>query len=379
MSLDFLKRCWAEIDLDALDSNIKAIREYCPNKEMIGVVKANAYGHSDVLCGAEMYRMGIRRFAVSNINEAHRLRQIIGDNDCFLLVFGYIREENFEDILELNVTVSLGSPEFAERVSAFAKKKNAKIKAHIAFDTGMSRVGIRTREEADKILALPNIEVGGMYTHFAVSDELDRDNREFTLMQYEKFSELTKGYDLPLHCQNSGGVYFYPEIQSDYIRPGIMPYGLYPNPNVKEAVKLKQVMTLKSVIDQLKVIPKGTDISYGRTYTSDRDQIIAVVPAGYADGYSRTLSNRGMAAVNGVLCPVRGRICMDQMMIDVTEAGAKIGDEVILYSGEYEETSVDHIAELLGTINYEVVCDISARVPKVAVRNGKIVGVANER
>ena len=372
MSLDFLKRCWAEIDLDALDSNIKAIREYCPNKEMIGVVKANAYGHSDVLCGAEMYRMGIRRFAVSNINEAHRLRQIIGDNDCFLLVFGYIREENFEDIMELNVTVSLGSPEFAERVSEFAKKKNAKIKAHIAFDTGMSRVGIRTREEADKILALPNIEVGGMYTHFAVSDELDRDNREFTLMQYEKFSELTKVYDLPLHCQNSGGVCFYPEMQSDYIRPGIMPYGLYPNPNVKEAVKLKQVMTLKSVIDQLKVIPKGTDISYGRTYTSDREQIIAVVPAGYADGYSRALSN-------SVLGPVRGRICMDQMMIDVTEAGAKIGDEVILYSGEYEETSVDHIAELLGTINYEVVCDISARVPKVAVRNGKIVGVANER
>ncbi|MDE6724245.1 MAG: alanine racemase [Ruminiclostridium sp.] len=369
----------AEIDLDALDSNIKAIREWCHDKEMIGVVKANAYGHSDVLCGAEMYSQGIRRFAVSNINEAHRLRQIIGDNDCFLLVFGYIREENFDDIPELNVTVSLGSVEFAERINEFAKKKNAKIQAHIAFDTGMSRVGIRTREEADRILALPNIEVGGMYTHFAVSDELDSDNREFTLRQYERFSELTSGYGLPLHCQNSGGVCFYPEIKSDYIRPGIMPYGLYPNPDVKEAVELKQVMTLKSVIDQLKVIPKGTDISYGRTYTADREQIIAVVPAGYADGYSRLLSNKGIVAVNGVLCPVRGRICMDQMMIDVTEAGAKISDEVILYSGDYRETSIDYVAGLLGTINYEVVCDVSARVPKVAVRNGKVVGVANER
>ncbi|MDE7281726.1 MAG: alanine racemase, partial [Ruminiclostridium sp.] len=128
MSLDFLKRCWAEIDLDALDNNIGAIRAWCPHKEMIGVVKANAYGHSDVLCGAEMYRQGIRRFAVSNINEAHRLRQIIGDRDCFLLVFGYIREESFEDILELNVTVSLGSTEFGERVNEFAKRKNAKIK-----------------------------------------------------------------------------------------------------------------------------------------------------------------------------------------------------------------------------------------------------------
>ena len=135
MSLDFLKRCWAEIDLDALDSNIKAIRECCPDKEMIGVVKANAYGHSDVLCGAEMYSQGIRRFAVSNINEARRLRQIIGDNGCFLPVFGYIREENFEDISELNVTVSLGSVEFAERINDLAKKKNVKIKAHIAFDT----------------------------------------------------------------------------------------------------------------------------------------------------------------------------------------------------------------------------------------------------
>ena len=379
MSLDFLKRCWAEIDLDALDSNIKAIREYCPHKEMIGVVKANAYGHSDVICGAEMYREGIRRFAVSNINEARRLRQIIGDNNCFLLIFGYIREENFEDILELNATVSLGSVEFAERIDSFAKSKNTKIKAHIAFDTGMSRVGIRTREEADKILALSNIEVGGMYTHFAVSDELDNNNIEFTFKQYERFLELTKGYGLPLHCQNSGGVCFYTELKSDYIRPGIMPYGLYPNPNMKEAVELKQIMTLKSVIDQLKVIPKGTDISYGRTYTSDREQIIAVVPVGYADGYSRSLSNKGMVAVNGVLCPVRGRICMDQMMIDVTEAGAKIGDEVVLYSGEYRETSVDHIARLLGTINYEVVCDVAARVPKVAVRNGKVVGVANER
>ncbi|MDE7281463.1 MAG: alanine racemase, partial [Ruminiclostridium sp.] len=251
--------------------------------------------------------------------------------------------------------------------------------AHIAFDTGMSRVGIRSREEADRILALSNIEAGGMYTHFAVSDELDGSSREFTLKQYERFMELTKGYGLPLHCQNSGGVCFYPEIKSDYIRPGIMPYGLYPNPNVKEAVELKQVMTLKSVIDQLKVIPKGTDISYGRTYTSDRDQIIAVVPAGYADGYSRLLSNKGLVAVNSVLCPVRGRICMDQMMIDVTEAGAKIGDEVILYGGGYRETSIDYVAELLGTINYEVVCDVSARVPKVAVRTGEVVGVANER
>lgn len=379
MDIKFLKRCWAEIDLDALDSNIKAIRAWCPGKELIGVVKANAYGHSDIICVEEMYRMGIRHFAVSNINEAHRLRQITGGRDCFLLVFGYIREENFDELLELNITVTLGSVEFAERLGEFAEKKNVKIRAHIAFDTGMSRVGIRTREEADRILALSNIEVTGMYTHFAAADELDADSREYTLKQYNRLLELSRGYNLPLHCQNSGAVCFYPEIDSDYIRPGIMPYGLYPNPAVKKSVELKQIMTLKSVIDQLKVIPKGTDISYGRTYTADREQIIAVVPAGYADGYSRLLSNKGRVAVNGTLCPVRGRICMDQMMVDVTEAGAKIGDEVILYGGDYRETSVDYIADLLGTISYEVVCGVSARVPKVAVRKGEVVAAANER
>lgn len=379
MYLDYLKRCWAEIDLDALDSNINAIRNICPDKEIVSVVKANAYGHSDMICGEEMYRIGIRRFAVSNIHEAERLRQIIGDMDCFLLVFGYIREENFEQIAKLNVTVTLGSVEFAQRLNRFAENENIKIQGHIAFDTGMSRVGIRTKEETDKIMALSNIEVTGMYSHFAVSDEPDDNNREFTLNQYNKLKELSKDYNLPVHCQNSGAVCFHTEMKSDYIRPGIMPYGLSPNPKVESGVKLKQVMTLKSVIDQLKTIPKGTDISYGRTYTTDSNQIIAIVPVGYADGYSRSLSNRAYVAVNGVLCPIRGRICMDQMMIDVTEANARIGDEVILYSGNHKETSIDYIADLLGTINYEVVCDVSARVPKVAVRGDKVVGVVNER
>lgn len=379
MSLDYLKRCWAEIDLDALDGNIKAIQTICPDKEIIGIVKANAYGHSDAICAEEMYRLGIRRFAVSNIHEADRLRKIIGDMNCFLLVFGYIREENFEQIAGLNVTVTLGSVEFAQRLNGFAKDKGIKIKGHIAFDTGMSRVGIRSGEEAESIMLLSNIEVTGMYTHFAVSDELDEDSRKFTLQQYDKLAELSKNHNLPLHCQNSGAVCYHSQMKSDYIRPGIMPYGLSPNPKAGSNVKLKQIMTLKSVIDQLKTIPKGTDVSYGRTYTADSEQIIALVPVGYGDGYSRALSNKAVVAVNGVLCPVRGRICMDQMMVDVTEAKAKIGDEVILYSGDYEQTSIDCIADLLGTINYEVVCDVSARVPRVAVRDGKAVRVVNER
>ena len=377
--MNFLKRCWAEIDLDALDFNLNSIRAQCPDREIIAVMKANAYGHSDIICSKEYYRLGIRRFAVSNIREAERVREIIGDNGCFLLVFGYIGEEYFPDILRLNLTATVGSVEFGERLNSFAAEQGSKIAVNIAVDTGMSRVGVRTAEEINKIAVLKNLEVTGIYSHFAVSDMTDRDNVEFTQMQYEKISQLAKNMNIPIHIHNSGGIAFHPQLQADWIRPGIIQYGLSPNTGVENPLKLKQVMTLKSVIDQLKVIPKGTDIGYGRTYTTDSEQVIALVPTGYADGYSRALSNKGFAVVNGVLCPIRGRVCMDQMMIDVTKANAKLGDEVKLYSDDFAETSLDHIADILGTISYEVVCGVSARVPRVAVRSGEIAEIVNER
>lgn len=377
--MNFLKRCWAEIDLDAFDHNIECIKRHCPDKEIIAVVKANAYGHSDIICGKEYYNLGVRRFAVSNLHEAKRLRDIIGDNDCFLLVFGYIDERSFEDILRLNVTATAGSVEFAERLNAFAKSRNKKIPVNIALDTGMSRVGVRTAEEINAIIGLSFLEVNAFYSHFAVSDVPGEESRRFTLDQHRLFLKLTEGYGLPLHCQNSGGICFYPELESDYMRPGLIPYGLSPNTSEKCPLPLKQVMTLKSVIDQIKLVPKGTDISYGRTYTTDRDSVIAVVPVGYADGYSRLLSNKGAVIAGGVLCPIRGRVCMDQMMIDVTDARVKVGDEVKLYSDDFKETSLDHISDMIGTISNEVVCNVSARVPRVAVRKGKILQTVNER
>lgn len=377
--MNFLRRCWAEIDLDAFDFNIESIKRHCPHKEIIAILKANAYGHSDAIIGKEYYRLGVRRFAVSNLHEAQRLREIICDNDCFLLVFGYIPEECFDDVLRLKLTATAGSVEFAERLSGFAAAHNKKIPVHIALDTGMTRVGVRTREEAERIMSLKGLEVSGFYTHFAVSDVLDEGSREFTLEQHKKFLELAEGYGLPLHCQNSGGVCFYPDIKSDLMRPGLIPYGLSPNTSVEMPLPLKQVMSLKSIIDQLKVVPKGTTVGYGRTYTLDREQILAVVPAGFADGYSRLLSNKGMAVVGGKLCPIRGRVCMDQMMIDVTDTDAKIGDEVKLFCGDFKETSFDHIAGVIGTISNEMVCNVSARVPRVAVRNGEVVDVINER
>ena len=377
--MNFLKRCWAEIDLDALDFNLESIRAQCPDKEVVAVMKANAYGHSDVICAKEYYRLGIRRFAVSNFHEAERIREIIGDNGCFLLVFGYIGEEHFGDILRLNLTVTAGSVEFAERLDGFAASQNAKIPVNIAVDTGMTRVGVETAQEIARIAALKNLEITGIYSHFSVSDMRDGENVEFTRRQYEKISQLAKNMNVPVHIHNSGGIAFHPELKADWMRPGVILYGLSPNTGVENPLKLKQVMTLKSVIDQLKVVPKGVDVGYGRTYTTDSEQVLALVPVGYADGYSRGLSNKGYASVNGVLCPIRGRVCMDQMMVDVTKAGAKLGDEVKLYSGDFEETGIDHIADMIGTIGYEVVCSVSARVPRVAVRKGKIVEVVNER
>ena len=379
MHMNFLKRCWAEIDLDALDFNLNSIKAQCPNMEPIAVVKANAYGHSDVICTKEYYRLGIRRFAVSNFREAERVREIIGDNECFLMVFGYIPEDNFEDILRLNLTVTAGSVEFAERLDGFGAERGARIPVNIALDTGMSRVGVRTAEEISRIAALKNIEITGVYSHFSVGDMTDSNNMEFTQRQYEKISRLAKNMNVPIHFHNSGGIAFHADMQADWMRPGLILYGLSPNTAVGNPVPLKQVMTLKSVIDQLKVIPKGTDIGYGRTYITDSEQVIALVPAGYADGYSRLLSNKGFAAVNGVLCPIRGRVCMDQMMVDVTGANARIGDEVKLYSGDFKETSLDHIAGMIGTISNEVICNVSSRVPRVAVRKGEIIEVINER
>lgn len=377
--MNFLKRCWAEIDLDALDFNFEAIKAQCPDREIIAIVKANAYGHSDAICAEELYRLGVRRFAVSNLREAQRIREIIRDyNECFLLVFGYIPKKNFGDILQLNLTVTAGSVEFAKKLDRFGALSNAKISVNIAVDTGMTRVGVRTAEEISEIAALKNLKITGIYSHFAVSDMTDAENVEFTAKQYEKISRLAKNMNIPLHIHNSGGIAFHPELQADWIRPGIILYGLSPNTGVENPLKLKQVMTLKSVIDQLKIVPKGVDIGYGRTYTTDSEQVIALVPTGYADGYSRALSNRGFAAVNGVLCPIRGRVCMDQMMVDVTKANAKLGDEVKLYSDEFEETSLDHIADVLGTISYEVVCNVAARVPRVAVRGGELVEIVEE-
>ena len=379
--MKFLYRTWAEIDLDALDFNLEQIRACCPQKQAMGVVKANAYGHDSAICSKEYYRLGVRFFAVSNLWEAQRVKEVLPYSDIDIIVFGYIPGEFFDDAINMGVTFTVGSVDYAEELSAYGKEHGVSFKGHLKLDTGMTRVGIRTRQEIDRILSLPCLEITGAYSHFAVADRLEQEHWDYTLKQENKLRELTQGLNLPIHCQNSGGIIFHPDFIGDYTRPGLILYGLSPNTDVQFLpIKLKQVMTLKSRIDQLKEVPAGVSVGYGRTYTTDSKRLIALIPAGYADGISRRMSNKGFMAVNGVLCPIRGRVCMDQIMIDVTDVpNVKVGDEVLIYSDKFKETSLDYIADQAETISNELICAVSARVPRVAVRNGEIVEIIRER
>lgn len=378
--MDFLRRAWAEIDLDALDHNLEQIKACTPGKKIIGVVKANAYGHDDGIVSAELYEQGIRFFAVSNVLEAIAIREHLPYGDVKIIVFGYVLPPYLDAIVEYNLIVTAGSVEYAKMLDDYAKSRGEKIKVHINLDTGMSRVGVNTDEEIDEIIGMNHLDVCGGYSHFAVSDQLDENNAEFTEKQEEKLAQAFVTRGIPFHSQASGGIVFHKDFPGDFTRPGLILYGCAPNTSVETPIKLKQVMTFKSAVNQLKVVKKGTDIGYGRTYTTDSDQLIALVPVGYADGYNRLLSNKGLVAINGVLCHIRGRVCMDQMMVDVTGIpDVKIGDEVLLYSDKFKETSLDHIADITGTIANETICAVSARVPRVAVRGGKVVQVVNYR
>lgn len=378
--MEFLRRAWAEIDLDALEFNLGQIRKTAPEKEVIAVVKANAYGHSDKIVCKEYYRLGVRFFAVSNVREAQTVRELLPYEDVKILVFGYIMPPYFDLILSLDLIATAGSVSYARELSEFALKNNTKIKVHINYDTGMSRVGVETEAEVDEILSLKGLEVLAGYSHFAVSDCLGEKEIEFTDDQERKLSAMFVRRKLPFHSQASGGITFHSDYPGSYLRPGLILYGCSPNTSVKNPIELRQVMTLKSEINQLKLVKKGISIGYGRTYTPDSDQLIALIPIGYADGYSRLLSNKGLVAVNGTLCPIRGRVCMDQLMIDVSDVpDVKVGDEVLLYSDKFRETSLDYIADVTGTISNETICAVSARVPRVAIRDGKIVEVVVER
>ncbi len=382
-----LNRAWAEIDLDAIAHNVREIRRITNKRaEILAAVKADAYGHGVMETVRTMLENGVTQLAVSMLDEAIQLRKL-GIN-VPILILSYTDPVRAEEIIQNEVTQTVFSHDLAEALSAAAVRQGRNIKIHVKVDTGMTRVGFMPGYSAVKnvlqISRLPNIIVEGLFTHFASADEKDR---SYTQMQFEKFmsicSELGRvGVHIPIkHACNSAGIIEYPEMHLDMVRPGIILYGIYPSEDVNRSkIALKPAMTLKANVILVKDVEKDTCISYGRIFKTERESRIATIPIGYADGYTRLLSNKGQVLVNGQKAPVVGRICMDQCMVDVTDISGNVGvgDEVVLFGRQGgQEISVGEIASLVGTISYEMLCIIGKRIPRVYIQNGRICNVLN--
>ncbi|MDO5311417.1 MAG: alanine racemase [Clostridia bacterium] len=380
-----INRAWAEIDLDAIENNIREIRRYVtPTAKILGVVKADAYGHGYLEVARTLLENGADALAVACLDEAIQLRRCY--IRCPILILGRSCREEAETLVFYDVMPACFEMGLAEAMSEAAVKLEKTAKLHIKIDTGMGRVGYRYADDAAanentiseilKIAALPNVEIDGIFTHFAVADE---DDDEYTYLQFKRFCEVCdrlaeKGLNIPVrHCANSAALIRFPQMHLDMVRPGIILYGKQPSSFVDcGALKLKSAMTFKARITNIKMIEKGASVSYGRRFTADRDTKIATVPVGYADGYSRILSGAAQVIAGGKLCDIVGNICMDQCMIDVTSVNnINIGDEVILFGrGDNIELPVESLAEKMGTINYEILCMIGKRIPRIYIRNG---------
>ncbi len=367
----FLKRAWAEIDLDALEHNYNEIKKAAGNKQVLAVVKANAYGHDDKTVCTRLQSLGVKYFGISNLWEGESLRShgINGE----ILCFGYTDADYFDELVQYGITQTAGSVEYAEKLSNFALGRGIRLPVHIKINTGMTRVGIDTEAELEQILALPGLDCRAAYTHFAAADSLDASDVEYTNRQQTKLLSIAKGKGLLIHSQNSGGILYHKEFEADIVRAGVILYGNAPNYPLSVPMDIKPVMTLKSTVSQLKKIPAGTQVSYGRSFTAQEDITVAVIPIGYADGYFRNFSSKGSMLINGVLCPVIGRVCMDQTIVDVSGVpDIKTGNTVYVYSDKCPETGIDYNASLLGTIGYELTCAVALRIPRVIISRGEV-------
>ncbi|EES91272.1 alanine racemase [Clostridium botulinum C] len=381
-----LRPVWAEINLDNLASNMKEIKKISSSKKIIGIVKADAYGHGALDVAPTLIENGATGLAVAVINEGVELRR--SGIECPIMVLGFTAPTLIDTLLRHDIEQTVFSLEYAKQLSEVAEKMHKKIKIHIAVDTGMGRIGFLPNKESvqdvKKISKLPNVEIKGIFTHFSTADE---SNKEYTYYQLKKFNEFydeLKKENVNIetrHIANSAAIMELSETQFEGVRPGIILYGYYPSDEVdKSKLKLKPVMELKTNIVHIKKISSGQYISYGRKFKTERESIIATLPVGYADGYTRLLFNKAKVIINGQFAPIIGRICMDQCMVDITDikGDVKLGDEVILMGQENGiKIDADDIASMLGTINYEVVCMISKRVPRVYIKNGEVVKVRN--
>lgn len=378
------RNTWAEIDLDAIQYNVCQFKKWIPKKtKILCAVKANAYGHGSVPVARAALEAGADYLGVAFLDEALELRA--AGITAPILVLGVTPPHAMEQAIQAKITVSVPDEWYFSELEKIAFQLRQKVKYHLKVDTGMTRLGLKPQEVVpflQKANGSPFVEAEGIFTHFATSDEREKSYYE---RQYRLFDEIVQqvksnGFDIPLiHASNSAGAIEFPERSYDMIRMGISLYGFYPSQEVRQAFSLRPAMSLHSKVGMIKQVPPDIGISYGKIYQTTKEESIATLPIGYADGILRSLSNRGQVLIKGKRVPIVGRVCMDQLMIQVDDAmPVFIGDEVVFYGTQGEEQiSVEEVAQWMGTIHYEVTCLLDWRVPRVYKRGGKTVEIVN--
>ena len=369
------------VSLDAIAHNFAEMKKnIAKGTKIVAVIKADGYGH-----GAEAIARLIEDydyiwgFAVATPEEALQLRTFGVKKP--ILILGIVFEEYFTQMIAKEIRLTVCTYEMAQKLSEEAQRQGRDVHIHIGLDTGMSRIGFADRqesvEEIKKISQLPNLKIEGMFTHFARADETDRSPAIDQLNRYLNFAKLLEdaGIQIPMkHCSNSAGIIRVPEANLNAVRAGITIYGIYPSNEVeRDIVKLIPAMELKSHISYIKTVEPGAAFSYGGTFTAKKEMKVATIPVGYADGYPRSLSNKGWVLIHGKKAPILGRVCMDQFMVDITKIpDAKAGDEVTLIGKDGKEfISIEKFGDLSGRFSYEFACDIRKRVPRVYIKDGK--------
>lgn len=363
---------WAEINLDAIAHNVQQAKANLkPGTKLCAVVKADAYGHGAVRVAQEAARNGADFFAVALLQEAVQLRD--AGIDLPILVLGSMLTEVADLVVRYDISHAVFDEERLYALNEAALKQNTKAKIHIKIDTGMHRIGVHVKDAgkfAKLAASLPGIEIEGVFSHFATADA---DDKQYAAYQFERFQEALRlieaeGVKISLrHIANSAALTELQEYQLDMVRQGITLYGLHPAHMIDCYKDFEPVMTVKTKVAFLKTLPKGETIGYGRTYTLPRTTVVATLPIGYADGVSRRLSNKGYMIINGEHAPIIGKVCMDQLMLDVTDIpDVHVGSEVIVFGGR--ELPMELVAEWADTICYEIICGVSPRVPREYVR-----------
>ena len=381
----FPKRAYAAINLDAVRENVRQVMDKVGDGvKIMSIVKTDAYGHGAVPIARELAEAGVYAFGVACVEEGVVLRKAGIENP--ILILGHVFCEDYEELLKYDIMPAVFTYENALQLNEKAKWLNRRAKIHIKIDTGMGRIGFQPNresiEEIKKISLLSNIEIDGIFTHFACADMRDKTSCNSQKRVYIDFLNMLarEGVDTGIrHMDNSAGIIDYDSDFLDMVRVGIMGYGLYPSDEVNmEGFPLNPVMELKASVAFVKSVKRGFTVSYGSTYTADKDMEIATVSFGYGDGYPRSLSNKGLVLINGQYAKIIGKVCMDQFMVDVTGLGVKQGDSVTLIGKDGNNSiTVDELAYLSDRFNYEFCCDINRRVPRVYLKNGKVTEIVD--